>query len=82
MTGPNIKKLLEREEAESRPHREKAARLKAALDRETMIDAAHLLNKLRGEREREGNPLTNAEDGAFWSFIHLLPKEDQESIIN
>ena len=60
----------------------KQARIKAAIDRETMIDAAHLLNKLRLEREADDNPISSHEEEQFWAFMALLKAEDRDSVIN
>jgi hypothetical protein len=60
----------------------KKAKVTAAQRREIMRNAAHLLNKLRGYVDELGMELTAAEEEAFWKFIHILPVDDQSSVIN
>lgn len=60
----------------------KKVKVTAAERRRIMLNAAHLLNKLRDYADEVGVPLKASEEDDFWNFIHLLPLDDQSSVIN
>lgn len=60
----------------------KKAKVTASERHEIMVNAAHLLAKLRGYAEEAGCELSGKEEEDFWKFIRLLPAEDQSSVIN
>lgn len=50
--------------------------------KQALVDAAHLLNKLRIEKSQQGEELDPADEGAFWRFMNSLSKRDRASVIN